>query len=215
MTTLNIPITKAGATLEVNPDDFNEEIYKEIFTAGLKVLLNARQSNVKVKDLDGEALAKEQAAALAIANKNLEELRSGKIRKGRAAPTAVKTSGPVMTEARRLARDVIRNEIRAAGMRVADVEASDITKLANELIAKEPSYIAQAEANLAARANVANTDKESALAKLNALGGIAVSAKKVKAAEEAKAAKKSQLSAKQAGKAAPRKPKAEEAATAH
>lgn len=213
MAILNIPITKAGKSIPVDTNDFDENVYAEIFAAGLKVFLNARQSKVTVKDLEGEALAAAQAAALEIAEKNLTELRSGKVRKGRAA-SASKIPGVVLTEARRLAKEVIKNEIRAAGFKVSHVEASEITKLANELIASDPSYIAQAEANIATRTAVVETDQAAAMAKLNALGGVKLSEKKIAADEKAKAERKSQLSAKQAGKVAPRKPKAAEV-TAH
>jgi len=206
MAILSIPITKAGTAMEINTDDFNENIYAEIFAAGLKVILNARQSAIKVKDVVGDELAKAQAAAIKIAEKNLADLVSGKARKTRDA-SAAKVPSAVITEARRLAKEVIKNEIRAAGMKISHVDASEITKLANELIARDNSYIAQAEANISARVTV--IDPLEAKSRLEALGGVTISAKKVEAEAEAKAARKSQLSAKQAAKVAPRKPKAE------
>ena len=72
-----------------------------------------------------------------------------------------------MTEARRLAKEVVKNEIRAAGMKISFVEASVITKAANELIAADPSFIENAKANIEARSavksaiNIANLVHES------------------------------------------------------
>jgi hypothetical protein len=143
---------------------------------------------------------------MAIAEENLGKVLKGEVKKGRTAG-ASKVSGVVMTEARRLAREVVKNEIRAAGMKVSHVEVSEITKAANELIAADPSFIETATANIEARSaktvaiNIANLVHESP--KLKA------------AAEKAKATKKATLSAKQAGKVAPRKTSASASHVTH
>lgn len=209
MATLRVPVTKAGTTIEVNSDSLPEEAYKFVFEAGLKAVLNLGMSKILTKGLEGDKLAEAQAAALAKAQENLDNLLAGKIKKGRTTAKDAngnKVSGPVMTEARRLAKEVVKNEIRAAGMKISHVEASVITKAANELIAADPSYIEKATANLEARSTIKSAVDIKAL--------VHESPKLVAKANAAKAERKTQLSAKQAGKVAPRKIR-EAGATAH
>ena len=94
----------------------------------------------------------------------------------------------------------VEREIRAAGMKISHVEASEITKAANALIEADPSFIEQATANIEARA-----EKKVTTVDIKSL--IHESPKLVEAANKRKAEAKTQLSAKQAGKpaAAPRK----------
>lgn len=211
MAKLNIPITKGGASIEVDTDNMPESMYLMAMQEGLKVMLNKRMSKVTVAKLEGVKLAEAREAAMVIARKNYDEVMAGTMKGGRAAGAA-KISGVVMTEARRLAKEVVKNEIRAAGLKVSHVEASAITKLANELIASDPSYVAQATENIEKRKAKVNEDQSAALAFLQKLGGVQESPKLVAKAEKEKAEKKSTLSVKQAGKVAPRKAKAESSA---
>jgi len=202
MTELHIPITKAGnRKLSVDTAELPEEMYKLALEEGLKVLLNAKMSKITVKGLEGDALEAARNSAFEVAEKNLEAVKAGKVRKGRSAATAAdgsKISGPVMTEARRLAKEVVKNEIRAAGMKISHVAASDITKAANELIKLDPSYIETAKANLESRAAKPSGLDISSL--------IHESPKLVERAAKAKAERT--LSATQAGKVTKRKPAA-------
>ena len=200
MATLNVPITKAGAALSVDTDALPEEAFRAVVEAGLKALLNLGMSKILTKGLEGDKLSEAQAAALAKATENLDNLKAGKVKRGRSTAKDAngnKVSGPVMTEARRLAKEVVKNEIRAAGMKISHIEASVITKAANELIAADPSFITKATENLEARSQVKTTINISTL--------VHESPKLVAKAEKAKAERKTQLSAKQAGKVAPRK----------
>ena len=209
MSTMNIKVTKAGKSLEVDLQELPDEAYQFVLQKGLEALLNARMSKVLTKDLEGEKLAEAQARALEIAKENLSNLKAGKITKARGGAKDAngnKVAANVMTEARRLAKEVVKNEIRAAGMKISHVEASVITKAANELIAADPSFIENAKANIEARSAVKSA--------INIADLVHESPKLVAKAEAAKAERKTQLSAKQAGKAAPRKKKAPEAETA-
>ena len=200
MATLNIPITKAGSALSIDTDALPEESFRAVVEAGLKAILNLGMSKILTKGLEGDQLSAAKAAALAKATENLENLKSGKVKKGRAAAKDAngnKVSGPVMTEARRLAKEVVKNEIRAAGMKISHIEASVITKAANELIAADPSFIAKAQENLESRSTVKSVVDIKTL--------VHESPKLIAKAEKAKAERKTQLSAKQAGKVAPRK----------
>ena len=203
-----VKITKAGQNLEVDMSTLGDEAYAHVIQKGLEAILNAKMSKILTKDLEGDALADAQSAALAKANENLSDLQAGKISRGRVSAkdaSGNKVPATVMTEARRLAKEVVKNEIRAAGMKISHVEASVITKAANELIAADPAFIEQAKANIESRSQVKSA--------INIADLVHESPKLVAKAEAAKAERKTQLSAKQAGKAAPRKKKAPEAET--
>lgn len=200
MATLKIPVTKAGRTLDVDTDALPEESYRIALEEGLKVLLNKGMSKITTKGLEGSDLDKAKEAAFAKGTENLEACMAGKIKRGRTTAkdaSGAKVPGVVMTEARRLAKEVVKNELRAAGIKISHVEASEITKAANELLAVEPSFIEQAKTNIEARS--------AKVTSINIASLVHTSPKLVAKAEAAKAEKKSQLSAKQAGKVAPRK----------
>ena len=208
MSTMNIKVTKAGKSLEVDLQELPDEAYQFVLQKGLEALLNARMSKVLTKDLEGEKLAEAQAAALKIAEENLANLQAGKITKARGGAKDAngnKVAANVMTEARRLAKEVVKNEIRAAGMKISHVEPSVITKAANELIAADPSFIEEAKANIEKRSVVKSA--------INIADLVHESPKLVAKAEAVKAERKTQLSAKQAAKPAPRKKKAPEVET--
>ena len=205
MAVLEIPVT--NKTISVDTDVIPESMFAMALAEGLKVMLNKGMSKIAVKDLEGEELDKARAAAMQVAAQNLEKVMAGEIKKPRAAG-ASKVPGIVMTEARRLAKEVVKNEIRAAGFKVSHVEASKITAMANDMIATDPSFLEQAKANIEARTAKVPADEASAKSKLAALIGDlnTLESPKLKAkADAAKASKKSTLSAKQAGKVAPRK----------
>lgn len=203
MAVLNIPVTKGKATVEIDTDSIPEEVYKEALIQGLKVLVNRGTSKITATTYpNGDEL---KAAAMAAAATQVEAIREGKIKFSGGAKTA-KASGAVMTEARRLARNLVKDEMKRQGIKISHVEASEITKAANALLAEDPTLIETAKANLEERAKVP--------VKIN-VSAIPISDKKVKAAEAKKA--KDQLSAKQAGKVAPRAKggKGQPQATAH
>lgn len=207
---MNIKVTKANRTIAVDTSELPDEAYQFVLQKGLEALMNARMSKILTKDLEGDKLAEAQEAAAKIAEENLSNLKAGKISKGRGGTKDAngnKVSAVVMTEARRLAKEVVKNEIRAAGMKISHVEASQITKAANELIAADPSFIEQATANIEGRKAVKSA--------INIADLVHESPKLVAKAEAEKAKKKSTLSAKQAGKAAPRKAKATPEQVAH
>lgn len=219
MTSVSIPILKAGkdAHLDVDTDAIPQDMYALALIEGLKVILNSRMSKVgAVTKLDGEELTKAHAKAMEIANENLTKLMSGDIKsKGKATKSDIPRE--VMTEARRIAREMVKNEIRKAGMKPSHVAASEITKVADEFIASDPNILVQAKENLAKRAHLsaASETEEQAKATL-AKFGVSESPKLVAKAAKAAADKKAKapLSAKQAGKVAPRK-RPEAHATAH
>ncbi len=209
MAVLEVPITKGKGFVKIDTEDADalpSEVYKEALLLGLKELCNRGMSKLtKASTKDAEELA---SLAMAQAEKNVEAMAQGKIRfLGKKAKTG--ESAAVMTEARRLAKNLVKDGIKAAGMKISHVEAKEITAAANELLASDPSIVEQAKANLEERAKVpAKVDLIKSLIK--------ESPRLVAKAAEANAKKKSTLSKTQAGKVAPRaKPKAGVSATAH
>ena len=190
---LNVPITKSGKTVEINTDDLPDTVYQEALLQGLKVLANRGMSKITKVTYPAADELKDAAQAKALAN--VEDIKAGKIKFSGAKKA--KTSGAVMTEARRLAKNLVKDGIKEAGGKISHYEAKEITAAANELLndaEQGPVLVAQAEANLAERAKTP--------IKVN-VSAIKISPKKV-AAAEAKKAEKKPLSAKQAGKVAPR-----------
>lgn len=212
---LQIPISKAGRgeTLSVDTDelkDLDEDMYIMLLEEGLKTVLNSKMSKqiLAPSKLEGEALEKNKEAALAQASKNLADLKAGTVKK-RASAKASAVPRAVLAEAKRLAKEVVKNGIRANGMKISHVEPKDITAMANELVASDPSYIEQATINVAERAEVKPT--------VDIKTFIKESPRLIKKAADAKETKKSQLSATQAGKpivkVPPRKPTTEQHVT--
>jgi hypothetical protein len=185
-----IAVTKAKDTLQVDSDvDLaDEEVYKWCLQEGIKAYINRGMTKItKANYPDPEKL---KEAALEVAMQNLEDLKAGKLpRRGRATKES-KVPGVVMTEARRLARNLIKDEMKRQGIKVSHVEASEITKAANQLLEADDSLIKQAEANLAERAKTPIKVDVKALIKESPI--------KVAAAEAKKAKQKAATSAKQA-----------------
>lgn len=217
MSVLQIPVTKAKATVGIDTDTIPTEVYQEALRLGLKELVNRGMSKItKTAHPDEDEL---KAKALEQAGKNVEAINAGKIRFS--AGAAKKASGAVMTEARRLAKNVIKDEMKKAGLKIAHVDASEITKAANALLASDAGarFIDEAKAELQRREEAkAQIETAGEVPLSSILAGIAINPTKKAKAETAAAKKKAsakpkaegQLSAKQAGKVAPRaKPQAQ------
>lgn len=198
MPVMNVPVTKAKAMIEVDTDKLSDDVLREIYLQGLKVLLNRGASKITAATIADEDTRKSEA--MLAAEKQLEAIYAGTIKF--TGGKAKKASGAVMTEARRIAKALIKDDLKARGFKISHYEASDITKAANVLLDSDQGkeIIAQAEANLQERSKTPVGIDVSAI--------ISESPKLVEKAEAAKAKKKSQLSAKQAGMTTKRKPQA-------
>lgn len=196
-----IPVTKGKGTISINTADLPDDVYREVILQGLKVLVNRGASKITKETYPKPDELK--AAAMAKAEEQVELIKTSKIKFSGQAK-AKKASGAVMTEARRLAKNLVKDEMKRQGIRISHVDAKDITKAANELLEVMPELIAQAEANVAER------DKTPVKIDLGSL--IHVNPDKVAKAEAKK--KDKPLSAKQAGMTAKRK-KGEAVQTAH
>src|SRR5215472_1868181 len=202
-TDLNIPVAKGKGYLTITKDDIDalpEPVFREIMLQGAKSVLGRGMTKVTADTYPDETERK--AASMAAAQKNWEACKAGEIR-----ITGGKTKKPgmgaIMTEARRLARQAVKDAIKESGGKISHYEAKDITALANELIDSDPSFLEQATKNI--------EERKAKPVATGILANISVSAKKV-AAAEAKAKKKkldpSQLSVKQAGLTAKARPQA-------
>ncbi len=210
MAVFKIAVAKGGGVIEVDTkaDLEDDTVYAAVLMLGLKDLLNRGMTKIKSpKNLVGEDAEKAKAAAMAQAQKNLEALKAGKLPRMAGQKSGDdKIPGVVMTEARRLAKNLIKDEIKAAGGKISHYEAKDITAAANAYLETDEgkSLVEVAKANVEARSKAVEAKPVTDIAELQSKLGIAVSAKKVKEAEEKK--KKSQeagaavLSAAQAGK---------------
>lgn len=212
-TIMSIPLKNGAGSVEVDTAQLPDEVYREVLLQGLKVIAERAMSKITKEAYPDEAERKAAIKAKAEANvKDMYEDNRPVGADGRrigtyAGPVKLtgvakvkKASGAVMTEAMRLARNLVKDAMKAAKIKISHVKASEITAAAKALIEQDQSIIATAEANLAAR--------EATPVKINIAGLIKTDPELVKKDEakkaKAKAEKGEQLSAKQAGKVAPR-----------
>lgn len=186
--TIAIKVTKGG-TIHVDLARLPDRIYKAVIVHGLQKLINRKSKSDKTDVMDPMPRAEANLAAM-YAN-------TFKIVGSKADAGSSKASGPVMVEARRLAKLAVKAEMKAQKIKVSHVASSEITRLANELIEADASFIKTAEANLRAA-------EEAVASKATSKLVIHVDPKLVAAAADKKAKDKATsgqvLSAKQAGK---------------
>lgn len=205
MAIVQVPVVKGKGMVDIDTEKLNDDMFRAVVEAGLKVLVNGGTSKITKATYSDEAELK--AAAMAKAEERVKELLEGTLKvPGRKA--AKKASGAVMTEARRLAKAHVKDLMRKAGIKISHVDAKEITGAANALLESMPELIEEAKANIEARekTEVAGKIDIASLIKINPT-------KKAKADAEAKA-KKETLSAKQAGMTAKAKKKSPAQASA-
>lgn len=151
MPLLQIPITKGKGFIEIEADELPDNVYKEALVQGLKVLANRGQTKISVTGLTGEKLAEARKAAMDKAEQTKADLLAGKVRIVGGTKDDSKVPAVVMTEARRIARNLVKDEMKRLKIKASHVEASAITQTANGLIEQHPEIIEQAKANLEAR----------------------------------------------------------------
>ncbi len=194
-TIIKFALKNGAGEVSVETASLPIEVYQEAMMQGLKAIAERAMSKITKEAYPDEAERK--AAIKAKAEANIEDMYAGKT-KITGKPTAKKASGAVMTEAMRLARNLVKDAMKANKIKISHVKASEITKAAKAAIENDPSIITTAEANLKAREATPTTINVAALIHVDP----ELVAKDV-AKKEAKA-KDKPLSAKQAGKVAPR-----------
>lgn len=212
---VEVQVTKAKRAIKVNmgSEFISNEMFDEIIYRGLSDILNSGMSKITIKDLEGTQLSEAQDAAFAKAAENLKALEHGEIKaKGsRGKSKAVKLPAEVKTEALRLAKALVKDQIKADGEKISHYKASDITKWAKQILEADDSLYELAKAEI---------EKRKATPVKISLAGLKPDDKLVAKANEAKAKKKAEkkttLSATQAGIPARQKPKGKgPQATAH
>ena len=153
MAELQVPVTKSKGLVNIDTDKIPAEVWDAIVLEGLKVYVNGGMSKITLKGLDGEELSKAQAAAQAKAEENAAAILDGSIKlKGRKAKS--KASGAVMTEAKRLVKNFLKDEAKKAGIKVSHVPAKEWTEAVKQFLESNEtakSFMAQAEENIKAR----------------------------------------------------------------
>lgn len=146
---LQIPVVKAKTTIAVDVDALPAPVFKEVVIQGLKVLVNRGTSKVTGTTYPNPDELK--AKAMEIAQQQVANLMAGKV-KATGGKAKEGVSGAVMTEARRIARNLVKEELKRQNEKISQYSAGDITKAANELLAAMPELIEQAQEALEERA---------------------------------------------------------------
>lgn len=204
MAILQIPISKGGkgAFFAVDTNDLDEafdsnpDLMTQVITEGLKTILNSRMSKATEfpapTKLEGADLEEAKSKALAKAAENYDDFKAGKLSKKSKAATTEKKE--VLTEALRLAKEVVKDKLKANKVRISTVAAKDITAAAKALLeADRDTFVEKAKANLSERSATPSA--------IDILALVKPDPKLVAKAEREKAEKKQErsLSAKQAG----------------
>jgi hypothetical protein len=192
---ISVPLKNGAGSVDVDARFLPDDVYREALLQGLKVIAERAMSKLTKEAYPDDAERK--SAIRAKAEANVEDMYRGKV-KITGATVVKKASGAVLTEAMRLARNLVKDAMKAEKIRISTVKASDITIAAKAFIEADPSILTTAEANLAARAETP--------VKINIKSLIKADPILVKKAEEKAAADKAAkgLSKTQAGKVAPR-----------
>lgn len=152
---LDVPIVKAGKgyTIRVDLSQVPTEMYIDALAKGLKAQLNSGMSKLdSTKDMTGTELEGQREAIMAKANENLDKLYNNKLRKSPATKQKSDVPQAVMAEARRIAKIMIKDQIKREGKKkVSLIPAKVLTAAANKLIADQPSILKRAADNIAKR----------------------------------------------------------------
>ena len=186
MAIILVPVVKAKAMMEVDTDRLDEQTYTEAVKLGLKQMLNRGQTKITAAEISDEEQRK--AESWSKAEETLKDIYAGKVRIS--GGKAKKATGKINTEAMRIARQLVKDAMKAQGIKVSLVKAKDISAAAAELLEADPEILKEAAANVKAR-----EDKEKAIATKIDLSKIQLDPNRVKAAAD----KKTKVSAKQAG----------------
>jgi hypothetical protein len=194
-TIVTIALKNAAGNVDVDTAKLPDDVYREALMQGLKVIAERGMSKLTKEAYPDETERKQAINAKATAN--VQDMYEGKVKITGAAKVK-KASGAVMTEAMRLARNLVKDAMKANKIKISTVKASEITKAAKMLIDSDSSILTTAEENLKQREATPIKIDIASLIKADP----ALVAKDEAKKAEAKANKP--LSAKQAGKVAPR-----------
>ena len=194
-TIIQFALKNGAGDIEVDTALLPNEVYKEVLIQGLKAIAERNMSKLTKEAYPDEGQRKQAIHDRAM--ENVQAMYDGKIKITGAAKVK-KASGAVMTEAMRLARNLIKDAMKANKIKISTVKASEITKAAKAYIETNPGLIATAEANIKAREETPMTLDIKSLIKVDPELVAKDEAKKAKAKAD------KPLSKAQAGKVAPR-----------
>ncbi len=147
-TKITISLKNGAGEIQIDSGQVPLAQYQEALRLGFKAMAERAMSKITKEAYPDEAQRK--AAILAKAEANVADIYSGKA-KVEGQVKVKKASGAVMTEAMRLARNLVKDAMKANKIKISTVKASDITNTAKALLESDPSILVTAEANLAAR----------------------------------------------------------------
>lgn len=157
MSELHIPVVKGKSSVTIDTEAIDDVYYESALFQGLKVLVNGGATKIVKPSVETpEAMAEYHEAAIAKAQERVLGMLKGADKPLKLTSRGAKSdTGPgakVMTEARRIAKALVKDMMKAAGIKQSGVSASEITRAANAVIESDPSIIKMAEDNLANRA---------------------------------------------------------------
>jgi hypothetical protein len=129
-----------GITLEIAHDQLPEAALEHAIMIGLRNILMDSHASITTTEYPDEA--QREAAARAMVDKKLAALMSGEVR-----VASSREGDPVRAEALRMATDMIKAKIRAAGRKLSDYEPKVIREAAAKLVT--PDLLAKAQARVA------------------------------------------------------------------
>jgi hypothetical protein len=148
-----VDIIKAKDDLELVLDQLPVDVYKACLKLGARQLMNSGMSKITKKEC-GDDLEVMKAKAMAKARDNLEAMYNGTIKLPNSAKTKkIKVPAEVLTEARRMAKAMVKDELKRNGIKLKYVAAKDITYAANQYLESEAGreLIPQAQEAIDAR----------------------------------------------------------------
>lgn len=148
MAIFKVPVVKGKGFVEIDSDTIPEHIFAAALEAGFKVLVNGGMS--KVTKAEYPVAEELQAKAMSVAEERVGQINAGTLKLAGKKATG-KVKGEVMTEALRLAKAIVKDQMREAGMKISHYKASEITTAAKAVLEDQPELIAQAEAAIEAR----------------------------------------------------------------
>jgi hypothetical protein len=161
-TKLVLPEGDKSQNSEATQDQVNqrEELLAYCMQVGVQPLCSRGMAAIGTRGLEGAELEGQQAKALEVAKANLQKIYDGKIR----IVGKKKTPGgdrAITAAARRIARDIVKENIKAAGLKLAHYTAKQITEAADDCIASAEDnwIIEQAKEEIAARSKPTRTVK--------------------------------------------------------
>lgn len=159
-TVLSVPVTKGNGTIDVDTAMLPQNVYEAALMLGLKHMANMGMSKITgLKGMNDTELAKAQADAMKVADKNLAKMLDGSIKiPGMKAKSDGKTPKAILDEARRMAKAKVKALLKEKGYVLKTIPAKELTAAANAFVTANPSILKDAEAAIEARNSVSASD---------------------------------------------------------